>query len=206
MKNKKILYGLLAVGAIVGLYFWKKKKMPKDLRSQKEKDCANKGGTWDNVEKFCGMKLENSTQAPMQTQPISSTLNKKVCPTKVNNVKENVVKQNGSSYDKTIIDKNTIIENARIFVLPAGGLMVNFSVNKLNEFDSGGRQAKHDEFEIVEVTNISCREQIDKVLTPYAVERFDVKNGFKVYQGDIVKIKLLKDIENSIPNKLIFYN
>lgn len=55
MKNKNIIYALLGIGAIAGFYFWKKKKMPKDLRSQKEKDCANKGGTWDNVEKFCGM-------------------------------------------------------------------------------------------------------------------------------------------------------
>lgn len=37
MKNKKILYGLLGVGAIAGLYFWNKNKKPKDLRSQEQK-------------------------------------------------------------------------------------------------------------------------------------------------------------------------
>jgi hypothetical protein len=57
MKNKNILYGLLGVGAIAGLYFWSKNRKPKDLRSQKEKDCVAQGRTWDSVEKFCGMKL-----------------------------------------------------------------------------------------------------------------------------------------------------
>jgi hypothetical protein len=56
MKNKKLLYGLLGIGAIAGFYFYNKNKMPKDLRSQKEKDCANQGRSWDSVEKFCGMK------------------------------------------------------------------------------------------------------------------------------------------------------
>jgi hypothetical protein len=28
MKNKKILYGLLGIGAIAGFYFWNKNKMP----------------------------------------------------------------------------------------------------------------------------------------------------------------------------------
>jgi len=55
MKNKKLLYGLLGVGAIAGLYFWNKNKKPKDLRSKEEKDCEAKGRSWDSVEKFCGM-------------------------------------------------------------------------------------------------------------------------------------------------------
>ena len=190
MKNKKLLYGILGIGAIAGFYFWNKKKKSTIKVLDQNKILS---------------QLENSTEATIQTPPISSTLNKKICSTKINNVKENVVKQNNSLYDDAIIDKNTIIEDARIFVLPQGGLMVSFSVNKLNEFDSGRREAKLDEFEILEVTNISCREQIDKVLTPYAVERFDVNNGFKVYNGDIVKIKLLKDVKNSIPNKIILY-
>ena len=29
MKNKKLLYGLLGIGAIAGFYFYKKNKMPK---------------------------------------------------------------------------------------------------------------------------------------------------------------------------------
>jgi gas vesicle protein len=57
MKNKKLLYGLLGIGAIAGFYFWNKNKMPKDLRSQREKNCANEGRAWDDVEKNCGMKL-----------------------------------------------------------------------------------------------------------------------------------------------------
>ena len=190
MKNKKLLYGLLGIGALAGFYFWNKNK---------------KSATKVFEQNQILSQLENTTQAPIQTPPILSTLNKKVCPTKINDVKENVIKQNNSSYDDTIIGKNTIIEDARIFILPQGGLLANFSVNKLNEFDGGGRQAKLDEFEILEVTNISCRQQIDKVLTPYAVERFDENNGFKVSTGDIVKIKLLKDVKNSIPNKIIIY-
>ena len=53
--NKKILYGLLGVGALAGLYFWNKNKKPKDLRSQEEKDCVAKVRSCDSVEKFCGM-------------------------------------------------------------------------------------------------------------------------------------------------------
>ena len=56
MKNKKLLYGLLGVGVIAGLYFWNKNKNPKDLRSHQEKDCQAQGRHWDSVEKNCGMK------------------------------------------------------------------------------------------------------------------------------------------------------
>lgn len=35
MKNKKLLYGLLGVGAIAGLYFWSKNEKSKEKR-QKE--------------------------------------------------------------------------------------------------------------------------------------------------------------------------
>jgi hypothetical protein len=36
MKNKNILYGLLGVGAIAGLYFWNKNKKPKTYPSECE--------------------------------------------------------------------------------------------------------------------------------------------------------------------------
>ena len=42
MKNKKILYGLLSIGAIAGFYFWNKNKNPNDIRSKEAKDCANR--------------------------------------------------------------------------------------------------------------------------------------------------------------------
>lgn len=35
MKNKKLLYGLLGIGAIAGFYFYNKNKMPKDLGKRK---------------------------------------------------------------------------------------------------------------------------------------------------------------------------
>lgn len=54
MKNKKLLYGILGIGAIAGFYFWNKNKKPKDLRSQKEKDCVNrKNHSWDSISKTC---------------------------------------------------------------------------------------------------------------------------------------------------------
>lgn len=37
MKNKKILYGLLGIGAIAGFYFWNKNKMPNKLNCPKGK-------------------------------------------------------------------------------------------------------------------------------------------------------------------------
>jgi hypothetical protein len=53
MKNKKLLYGILGIGAIAGFYFWNKNKMPKDLRSEKQKNCEKNGGSWNDVEKIC---------------------------------------------------------------------------------------------------------------------------------------------------------
>ena len=42
MKNKKLLYGLLGIGAIAGFYFWNKNKMPKDKIPNKPKlKCPN---------------------------------------------------------------------------------------------------------------------------------------------------------------------
>lgn len=37
MKNKKILYGLLGLGAIAGFYFYNKNKMPKKINCPKGK-------------------------------------------------------------------------------------------------------------------------------------------------------------------------
>ena len=37
MKNKKLLYGLLGIGAIAGFYFWNKNKMPNKLNCPKGK-------------------------------------------------------------------------------------------------------------------------------------------------------------------------
>ena len=53
MKNKKVIYGLLVVGAIVGYYYYNVKNKPKDLRSQRQKDCDKIGGSYDTVENFC---------------------------------------------------------------------------------------------------------------------------------------------------------
>jgi hypothetical protein len=57
MKNKKVIYGFLVVGAIVGYYYYNIQKTGegkiKDTRSQKEKDCDKIGGSYDRVEKFC---------------------------------------------------------------------------------------------------------------------------------------------------------
>ena len=38
MKNKKLLYGLLGIGAIAGFYFWKKNKMPKTYSKKCQDD------------------------------------------------------------------------------------------------------------------------------------------------------------------------
>jgi hypothetical protein len=35
MKNKKLLYGLLGIGAIAGFYFYNKNKMPKKINCPK---------------------------------------------------------------------------------------------------------------------------------------------------------------------------
>ena len=40
MKNKKLLYGLLGIGAIAGFYFWNKNKMPK--KSKEQINCENR--------------------------------------------------------------------------------------------------------------------------------------------------------------------
>jgi hypothetical protein len=38
MKNKKLIYGLLGIGAIAGFYFWKKNKMPKTYSKKCQDD------------------------------------------------------------------------------------------------------------------------------------------------------------------------
>lgn len=38
MKNKKLLYGILGIGAIAGFYFWKKNKMPKTYSKKCQDD------------------------------------------------------------------------------------------------------------------------------------------------------------------------
>jgi hypothetical protein len=81
----------------------------------------------------------------------------------------------------------------------------NSVFNKLNDFDGGGTFVNSYNFDIIEVTDISYREKVDKVLTPFAVDRIFEKNGFKVGAGDIVKIKLNQDVKRSIPNKVIVY-
>ena len=57
MTNKKVVYGLLVVGAIVGYYYYNINKTGegklKDTRSQKHKDCDKTGGSYDTVENFC---------------------------------------------------------------------------------------------------------------------------------------------------------
>lgn len=57
MKNKKLLYGLLGVGAIAGLYFWNKNKksdtnMPK--KSKEQIDCESRTNhSWHASGKTC---------------------------------------------------------------------------------------------------------------------------------------------------------
>lgn len=151
-----------------------------------------------------------STNLPKPNEPIftSPTINqlntnKKFYPQKINNPTQTLIKGQGS-YDDAIIPKNTTIDDVRIVNTPLdfGG---SFVVNKLNDFDGGGTFVDSYNFDILEVTDISYREKVDKVLTPFAVDRIFEKNGFKVGAGDIVKIKLNQDVKRSIPNKVIFY-
>jgi len=184
MENKtKIGIGVVLLAG-VGYYFYNKSKSP----------------------------LTNiSTNSPKPSEPILTTLpvinqlttNKKFYPQKINNVTQNLIKGQGS-YDDAIIPKNTTIEDVRIVNTPLdfGG---SFVVNKLNDFDGGGTFVNSYNFDIIEVTDISYREKVDKVLTPFAVDRIFEKNGFKVGAGDIVKIKLNQDVKRSIPNKVIVY-
>ena len=55
MKNKKVVYGLLIVGAIVGYYYYNIQKTGegklKDTRSKEEIDCQKRGGRFSNG--FC---------------------------------------------------------------------------------------------------------------------------------------------------------
>jgi hypothetical protein len=184
MENKtKIGIGVLVLVG-VGYYFYNKSKSP-----------------MTNV----------TTNLPKPSEPILTTLpvinqlntNKKFYPQKINNVTQTLNKGQGS-YDNAIIPKNTVIEDVRIVNSPLdfGG---SFQVNKLNDFDGGGTFVDSYNFDIIEVTDISYREKVDKVLTPYAVDRIFEKNGYKVGAGDIVKIKLNQDVKRSIPNKVIFY-
>jgi len=55
MKNKKLLYGLLGIGAIAGFYFWNKNKKSKD-----QINCENtKYMRWENNTKKCIYKYES---------------------------------------------------------------------------------------------------------------------------------------------------
>ena len=52
--NKKLLYGLLGVGAIAGLYFWNKNKNKMPKKSKEQIACENrKNYSWDGNGKTC---------------------------------------------------------------------------------------------------------------------------------------------------------
>jgi hypothetical protein len=196
MKNKNILYGLLGVGAIAGLYFWNKNKKSDTnvITNTPKTDLISDGA--------------KKSEVILPTKPIVSQLNtnKNIYPQKTNNVKQTLIKTKGLGgiYDKVIIPKGTVIEDVRINYLPHQTIGF-FKVDILNDFDGGNRQAKNDEFDILEITDISYRKKVDKVLAPFAVDYIGTKNGFTISSGDIVKIKLNKDIEDSIPNQIIKY-
>ena len=78
-------------------------------------------------------------------------------------------------------------------------------VNKMNDFDGGGGYVESYKFDIIEVTDISFREKVDKVLSPYGVDYISEQNGFKIGTGDIVKIRLNEDVKRTFPNKVIMY-
>jgi hypothetical protein len=184
MENKTKLGIGVVLLAGVGYYFYNKSKSP-----------------MTNV----STNLSKPSEPILTTLPVisQSSTNKKFYPQKINNVTQSLIKGQGS-YDDAIIPKNTIIEDVRIVNSPLdfGG---SFQVNKLNDFDGGGTFVDSYNFDIIEVTDISYREKVDKVLTPFAVDRIFEKNGFKVGAGDIVKIKLNQDVKRSIPNKVIVY-
>jgi hypothetical protein len=184
MENKtKIGIGVVLLTG-VGYYFYNKSK-----------------STMTNV----NTNLQKPSEPILTTLPVINQLNtnKKFYPQKINNITQSLIKGQGS-YDDAIIFKNTILEDVRIVNSPLdfGG---SFQVNKLNDFDGGGTFVDSYNFDIIEVIDNSYREKVDKVLTPYAVDRIFEKNGFKVGAGDIVKIKLNQDVKRSIPNKVIFY-
>ena len=184
MKNKKLLYGLIGIGAIAGFYFYNKNK---------------KSETKVFEQNQIPSQLENTTQAPISASVVSSTSIKKKYPQKINNVKQTIIKTKGSQYDDAIIPKGTIIEDVRIISNPfktAG----TFMVNKMNDFDGGGGYVESYKFDIIEVTDISFREKVDKVLSPYGVDYISEQNGFKIGTGDIVKIRL-NDIRNKKTNQ-----
>jgi hypothetical protein len=186
--NKKLLYGLLGVGAIAGFYFFNKNKKPVTnvVTEQQTKPIPD------------SVKYSEPVMA-------SSTLNKKKYPQKTNNVKQNIIKTKGSKYDDAIIPKGTIIEDVRIISNPlfTSG---TFNVNKINDFDGGSGYVKSYEFDIIEVKDTSFREKVDKVLSPYAVDYISEQNGFKIGTGDIVKIRLNQDIKRTFPNQIIIFN
>lgn len=200
MKNKNILYGLLAVGALAGFYFWNKKTIKsRNLNSESLKD---------NSKSVFTTEEPKQPELILPTKPIVGQLNtnKNIYPQKTNNVKQTLIKTKGLGgiYDKVIIPKGTVIEDVRINYLPHQTIGF-FKVDILNDFDGGIREAKNDEFDILEITDISYRKKVDKVLAPFAVDYIGTKNGFTISSGDIVKIKLNKDIEDSIPNQIIKY-
>jgi hypothetical protein len=197
MKNKNILYGLLGVGALAGFYFWNKKTIKsRNLNSESLKN---------NSKSVFTTEEPKQPELILPTKPIVSQLNtnKNIYPQKINNVKQTFIKTTGI-YDKAIIPKGTVIEDVRINYLPHQTIGF-FNVDKLNDFDGGGGEAKNNEFDILEVTDISYRKKVDKVLAPFAVDYIGTKNGFKIGTGDIVKIKLNQDVERWIPNQIIFY-
>jgi hypothetical protein len=55
MKNKKILYGLLGIGAIAGFYFWNKNKMPK--KSKEQINCEKENKLYNANTKICKEKM-----------------------------------------------------------------------------------------------------------------------------------------------------
>ena len=55
MKNKKLLYGLLGIGAIAGFYFYNKNKMPKI--SKEQINCVKENKSYNPNTKICVRKL-----------------------------------------------------------------------------------------------------------------------------------------------------